>query len=80
MAASKRKLAAEHEDYLIEELGKTAQDLLCKWKPTSDFYFRASIHKKTSLFGFSVGIEPYANTERHRVEGKIFAGAGSSNS
>ena len=30
VAASKRKLAAEHEDYLIEELGKTAKELLCK--------------------------------------------------
>ena len=30
IATSKRKLAAECEDYLIEELGKTAKDLLCK--------------------------------------------------
>ena len=30
VAASKRKLTAEHEDYLIEELGKTAMELLCK--------------------------------------------------
>ena len=33
VAVSKRKLAAEREDYLIEELGKTSKDLLCKWKP-----------------------------------------------
>ena len=30
VAASKRKLATEREDYLIEELGKTAKELLCK--------------------------------------------------
>ena len=30
VAASKQKLAAEHENYLIEVLGKTAKDLLCK--------------------------------------------------
>lgn len=30
IAASKRKLAAEREDYLIEELGRSTKDLLCK--------------------------------------------------
>lgn len=30
VAASKQKLAAERENYLVEELGKAAKDLLCK--------------------------------------------------
>ena len=30
IAASKQKLAAERENYLIEELGKATKDLLCK--------------------------------------------------
>ena len=30
IAVSKQKLAAEREDYLIEELGKTTKDLVCK--------------------------------------------------
>lgn len=33
VAVSKQKLAAEHEEYLLEELGHTAKDLLCKQKP-----------------------------------------------
>ena len=44
VAASKRKLAAEREDYLIEELGKTAKDLLCKWKPPSHVCNPSSSH------------------------------------
>ena len=30
VAVSKQRLAAERENYLIEELGKAAKDLLCK--------------------------------------------------
>ena len=45
VAASKRKLASEQEDYLIEELGKTAKDLLCKWKPPSHVCNSSSSHK-----------------------------------
>ena len=30
VAASKQKLALEREGYLLEELGKTSKDLLCK--------------------------------------------------
>ena len=30
VAESKQKLATQREDYLIEELGKTAKELLCK--------------------------------------------------
>ena len=30
VAASKEKRAAQREDYLIEELGKTTEELLCK--------------------------------------------------
>ena len=30
VAASKQKLTAERENYLIEELGKVTKDLLCK--------------------------------------------------
>ena len=37
VAVSKRKLASEREDYLIEEVGKAAKDLLCKWKPRVNF-------------------------------------------
>ena len=45
MAVSKRKLATEREEYLIEELGKTARDLLCKWKPPSHVLNSSSSHK-----------------------------------
>ena len=33
VATSKCKLAAEREEYLVEELIKTAKDLVCKYKP-----------------------------------------------
>ena len=35
IATSKCKLAAEREEYLVEELIKTAKDLVCKHKPPS---------------------------------------------
>ena len=38
VATSKQKLATEREDYLIEELGKTAKYLLCKRKPPSHIF------------------------------------------
>ena len=38
VATSNKKLATEREDYLIEELGKTAKDLLCKWEPPSHIF------------------------------------------
>ena len=75
---SKQKLAIEREEYLLEELGRTAKDLLCKQKPPSMFDFSAG-HAMTHCF-FTVGIEPHPNTERQWVEGKIVAGSGSSNS
>jgi len=49
VAVSKRKLAAEREEYLIEELGKTAKDLLCKWKPPSHVFNPSSSHKTISV-------------------------------
>ena len=45
VATSKQKLATEQEDYLIEELGKTAKDLLCKWKPPSHIFKPSSSHE-----------------------------------
>ena len=38
IAASKCKLAAEREEYLIEELIKAAKELVCKPKPPSHPY------------------------------------------
>ena len=38
VAMSKQKLTAEREEYLIEELGKTAKDLLCKSEPPSHVF------------------------------------------
>ena len=35
IATSKCKLAAEREDYLVQELIKSAKDLVCKYKPSS---------------------------------------------
>ena len=35
VATSKCKLAAEREEYLVEELIKTSTDLVCKYKPLS---------------------------------------------
>ena len=35
VATSKCKVAAEREEYLVEELIKTAKDLVCKYKPPS---------------------------------------------
>ena len=52
MATSKRKLATEREDYLIEELGKTAKDLLCKWKPRSHVSSPSSSHKIILVINF----------------------------
>ena len=62
VAASKQKLAVEREKYLLEELGHTAKDLLCKQKPPSMFDF-SSGHAMTHCL-FAVGIEPHPNTER----------------
>ena len=37
VATSKCKLSAEREEYPVEELIKTAKDLVCKYKPPSHF-------------------------------------------
>ena len=78
VAASKRKLATDREEYLIEELGKTAKDILCKWKPPS--HVMCVLRVISQFFAFHVGIEPHPNTERQWVEGKIVACIGSSDS
>ena len=66
VATSKQKLVTEQEDYLIEELGKTAKDLLCKWKPPSHIFDASSSHESLlcNQFCALVGIEPHANTKR----------------